>query len=163
MPTWETFKDIVLFAIAVYGAWLSTVNWLQARDKDKRRIDVSAGSVIPAFMDGRTGATYARITAVNTGHRPVTVTGLTFQLREGGRLAILSSSGIPGQPDTQLPATLADGESAYATIAYRDIAQALRQSGRSGTVKLTPICDDSAGTTHIGNAWDVDVDEFLGM
>lgn len=54
MPDWLSLsvaKDILLSAIALYGAVLSTFNFIQATRKDRRAIVVKVGSIMPAYGD----------------------------------------------------------------------------------------------------------------
>lgn len=167
MTSWLSFptlKDYVLFALAIYAAVLSTWNLRQAVEKDRRRLMVTAGSVLPTYENGGLGNSWADIRATNIGQRSVTVTFLAFELPEGGRLIRMSNEGgIPGVQDTPLPAVLTDGQSARHLIAYRDIGHALIRRGTSGRIKITPICEDSAGKTHKGEAWEVDPQELVRM
>jgi hypothetical protein len=163
MQTWfPVVRDVVLFVIAIYGAALSTFNWRQAAKKDRREITVSASTARPTYGD-QLGAPYAKLEAVNTGHRIVTVKTLTFETHSGGRLAPMSADRFPGMPDTRLPVSLSDGQSAHMLLPYSDIAEALIANGQSGKTKLTPVCVDSADNVYCGEAWDVDPSEFLRM
>jgi hypothetical protein len=163
MQTWfPIVRDVVLFVIAIYGAALSTFNWRQAAKKDRREITVSASTAMPTYGD-QLGAPYAKLEAVNTGHRVVTVKTLTFETPSGSRLAPTSLDRFPGMPDTRLPVSLSDGQIAHLLLPYSDIAEALIGNGQSGKIKLTPICVDSAENVYRGEAWDVDPAEFLRM
>jgi hypothetical protein len=158
-------KDIILFALAIYGALLSTWNLIQAIRKEARSIRVTAGSKIPVFTNGEMGKTWVHLEATNIGQRPVTVTTLAFELGAGRRLFNMQHSGQnpPGLEDTALPITLADGQTARLHYAYSDIAQALLSEGQTASCKLTPICEDSAGGIHRGEAWNVDPREWMRM
>ncbi|MDA9529017.1 hypothetical protein ACM42_11415 [Bradyrhizobium sp. CCBAU 25338] len=155
-------RDVVLFAIAVYGAVLSTFNWRQAARKDRRQITISASTAMPTYGD-QLGAPYAKLEALNTGHRVVTVKTLTFETTSGARLAPMLTDRSPGMPDTRLTVTLSDGQSAHLLLPYSDIAEALMANRQAGVVKLTPICVDSADNVYRGEPWDVDPREFLQM
>jgi hypothetical protein len=74
-----------------------------------------------------------------------------------------ADSSIPGIPDTPLPATLSDGQTAFSIMSYEEIGNALLQSGRTGKVKLTPVCVDTAENVYHGEPWTVDPQEFLRM
>ncbi len=163
METWfPVVRDVVLFGIAIYGAVLSTFNWRQAAKKDRRQITVSVSTALPTYGD-QLGAPYAKLEAVNTGHRVVTVKTLTFETPSGARLAPMLTDRFPGMPDTRLPVSLSDGQSAHLLLPYSDIAEALIGNGQTGKVKLTPVCVDSADNVHRGEPWDVDPREFLQM
>lgn len=161
-PQWPVIKDVVLFFIAVYGAALSTFNWRQAVKKDRRQVSVGASTAMPTY-GATVGPPFAKIEAVNTGHRSVTVKTITFELSTGGRLAPMASSGFPGLPDTPLPAALSDGQTASTMMSYADIGTALISSGKTGKTKLTPICIDTTDIVHKGEPWDVDPQEFVQM
>ena len=82
---WASLKDLALFALAIYAALLSTINWRRAQNNEEleefrgSKIIVSAGSLL-VFR----GPAYAQVTAVNAGNDPVTVMLLTFEA-PGGR------------------------------------------------------------------------------
>jgi len=63
-------RDVILFALAIYGALLSTFNLLQARRRDKRSIVVTVSSAIPGYDNGSLGQAFAKVEAVNAGHGP---------------------------------------------------------------------------------------------
>jgi hypothetical protein len=157
-----TTKEVVLFALAIYGAVLSTWNLIKAIRKDRRAVRVTAGSKIPV-TNGQTGATWAHIEATNVGQRPVTITMITLELEGGGRLFNMRNASHQGMEDTALPITLTDGQTARLHQAYADIGQALMSKGLIGKSKITPICEDSAGGIHRGEAWHVDAREIVRM
>ena len=161
--TYDNIKDVVIFLLAIWGAVLSTINWRQNTDKNKRCIKVTASTAMPAYETGDLGDCYAEIKATNTGHRSVTVNRLFFELPDKATLVLISSQGLPGVSNPQFPVTLADGESVSCYISYRDIASALVNSNRSEKVRLTPVCEDSASGVYKGEAWDVDPAEFSKM
>lgn len=166
MGEWTTItivKDVLLFLLAVYGAALSTFNWRQSIRKEQRIITVNLSTAMPTYPDGSVGPCFAKLEAINTGHRTVNIVTLAIELPTGGRLYPTMRSSLPGILDTPLPATLSDGQSAHLFMAYRDIAAALIQSGRTEKIKLTPVCEDSAGGVHKGAPWDVDPHQFSRM
>jgi len=163
METWfPVVRDVVLFMLAIYGAALSTFNWRQAAKKDRREITVSASTAMPTY-GSQLGAPYAKLEAVNTGHRVATVKTLTLETSSGARLAPMQVDRFPGMPDTRLPVSLSDGQSAHVLLPYSDIAEALMGNGQTGKIKLTPICVDSADNVYRGETWDIDPREFLRM
>lgn len=50
--TFTITKEVVLFALAIYGAVLSTWNLVKAIRKDRRALAVTVGSKIPVGMGG---------------------------------------------------------------------------------------------------------------
>jgi hypothetical protein len=161
-PQWSVVKDVVLFFIAVYGAALSTFNWRQAVKKDRRHISISVSTVMPTYGD-RLGNPYARVEAINTGHRVVTIKTIALELPGGERFLFLAPNGIPGVPDTTLPAALSDGQTAFLTISYEAIGTALIGNGRTSNIKLTPVCEDTADNVYRGKPWEVDPQEWVRM
>lgn len=161
--TWSSAKDVALFILAVYGAALSTFNWRQSLKKDSRQITVTASSAMPTYAGGSVGAPYAKVEAINTGQRVVTIKTLTFELPTGGRLYSMHQSGFPGMPDTQLPATLNDGQAAFMMMSYAEIGEALISAGKMSEINLTPVCVNSADNVYRGSPWKVDPKEFLQM
>lgn len=157
----STFKDLVIFALAIYGAGLSTFNLIQAVRKEHRRISVRTLTIMPTY-GGTLGRCFMKVEAVNVGHRPVTIDVLTFELR-GTKLFSFGSDQIPGFPNTRLPAVLADGQTAHAIFAYVDIADALIAAGHTGKASLTPYCEDTVGNVYRGKPWQVDPAEIAQM
>jgi hypothetical protein len=96
-PQWPVIKDVVLFFIAVYGAALSTFNWRQAVKRDQRQVSIAASTVMPAFGN-QLGNPYAKVEAINTGHRVVTIKTISLELPTGARLFSMAAGGIPGFP-----------------------------------------------------------------
>jgi hypothetical protein len=160
--SFPTVKDLVIFLLAIYGAGLSTFNLIQAVRKDRRRVSVRYSTVMPTY-GGTVGRCFAKVEAVNVGHRPVTITSLSFELPSGAKLVSFDSDQLPGFPDTRLPAVLSDGQTAHATISYADIAGALVSAGRTGKTRLTPYCEDTVGKVYRGEAWLADPAELARM
>jgi hypothetical protein len=72
-------KDLVLLALALYGAVLSTFNWRYQVRRDAAQIRVVAGMMTPA--DGsRREPTYAKVEAINVGRCTVMIDILTLEL-----------------------------------------------------------------------------------
>lgn len=166
MQEWLTFgniKDTALFVLAVYGAALSTFNWRQAIQKDRRVVEVSLSRAHPIFQNGQIGSNYIKIYAVNIGHRSVTVDTLALQLSDGSRLVTVVKDDFGEMVDTKLPVKLADGESARVVGSYHRVAEALLKKGISGETTITPICLDSVGGVHQGKPWKVKPEEWINM
>jgi hypothetical protein len=154
-------KDLVVLALALYGAILSTINWRALR-KDARQIKVALGTVMPT-CGSRPGPAYAKIEAINVGQRAVSIDILTLELPSGARMFTPYSTGIAGLESTRLPATLEDGEIAQHVVSHEEIGRALRSHGLGRGTRLTPVCVDTAGNVYKGKPWEVDPDELLRM
>src|SRR5205085_1234408 len=89
---YASLKDIVRFFVAIDA--LSTLNFLQARRKDRRSIRVSISSTLPTYGPD-VGAPYMCVTAANDGHRTVTVATLALELPDRSRLFMLIPGGLP--------------------------------------------------------------------
>jgi hypothetical protein len=150
-----------LFALAIYAAILSTLNFVHARRRERRSITVAVSTQLPAYTDGQTGEPFIQLRATNAGHRPVTVRWLGFELETGECFGSMALNSFPGVSDTPLPATLSDGQSAHIFVSYRAITRGLLHSGRSGATKLIPVCQDSLGEVYKGSALDFDPSDFL--
>ncbi len=155
-------KDVVLFVLAIWGAGLSTYSFLASRRKDKRSIQVKVSSVMLTYGD-KLGPPIAKLEAINIGQRNVTISTLTFETPTKGRMFPLTQDRYPGLSDTKLPITLGDGESAQMYISYKEIGQALLEKYKGDRVNIVPVCIDSTGGEHRGEAWDVDANELIRM
>ena len=81
--TFTISKEVVLFALAIYGAVLSTWNLIKAIRKDRRAVRVTAGSMIPV-SNGQSGDAWAHVEATNIGQRPNLVLGVPIYLHNTG-------------------------------------------------------------------------------
>ncbi|WP_225132177.1 MULTISPECIES: site-specific DNA-methyltransferase [unclassified Bradyrhizobium] len=97
---------------------------------------------------------YQRLDALGAGQRPVAIKTIAFELPKGDRLS-LAADEFPGTPNTTLPATLCDGETAFLMVSHAAIGNALLEM-RVKKVHLTPICTDTAGNVYRGTPWPVD-------
>lgn len=162
MTKFEIWRDVVLLAIALFGAGLSLFNYIDARRRDRRSVKVTMSTAIPAFDDGILGATFVRVSVTNTGVRPVNIVSLGLQLRNGSRLGSLATDQMPGINDSRFPITLVDGEQASIFMMYKDIGRAV--SGRGiAKVEVIPVAEDSTGKLFQGKSWKIDPTEWSGM
>ena len=161
MSGWvSVVKDVVLLLIALYGAALSTFNWRQAIKRDRRAIKVDLGTAILTYQNGSLGQPFAQMRVTNIGQRPVTVASMFLEIAGGARLFSMMPSAFQGVPDTPLPVTLKDGESATHYMSYQEIGEALISSGRRSETEIALVCEDSSGGTYRSESWTVDPDEF---
>jgi hypothetical protein len=162
MTNWPAVKELILFVLAIYAAGLSTFNLFQAVRRNRRTVLIAAGTKLPV-INGEVGAAWANIEVTNVGQRPVTIKVIAFELEGGARLFKMRQGLQPlGLEDTELPITLADGQTARLHHAYVDIGQALMSHGQTlYNCKLTPICEDTAGGVHRGTPWIVDPKQLV--
>ena len=151
-------KDLVLFGLATYGAVLSSVTVAIALLRNRRRLKVTC-TVSYYFEPGRFDP-YLQIEAVNTGTRPVTVTSISCKLPNGEfMMASPNYDDVQLRANTQLPATLADGEAAKVMIALDKVKQGLYEWKLGGDVALLPQVGDSSGSTHEGKPFVIETEE----
>ncbi|MFI0847767.1 hypothetical protein [Mesorhizobium sp. IMUNJ 23232] len=161
MPEWfGPSKDVVLLVLAVWGAALSTFNWWSARSKESRRIKVWLTTKIPTYTSGEMGHPFVCVEAVNVGHRPVKIDYLAVELPDGRTLLPMFHNELPGMPNTKLPVTLGDGESAILAFPYSEVGHGLRQIGVERT-RIRPLATDTAGNKHRGKSWKVTASEMI--
>jgi hypothetical protein len=157
---WPHIRDAVLFVLSLWGAGLSTYNLWAAKRKDGRYLKVSFRTVMQTFTDGNLGEPYAQIEVVNVGHRPVTVSLISFERVDGGRIFATAELGIVGISNTKLPVTLSDGETAHWLMSYQDIGRGLLHHGNGAIEKLTPVCEDTARNVYRGEPWEVNPEQL---
>lgn len=162
MKDFEFAKDVVLFVLAIYAAILSTINFIQSHRRDRRSLKVTMNTVMPTYGPNL-GPPYAQLQAVNAGHRPVTVTVLTFQLPNGKWLMPMWRDVLPGTPDSDFPINLGQGDAARRTFSYKEVADGLLSNGLEGALKLRPVCQDSLGQLYHGKPMKVDPKEWQRM
>ncbi|WP_157617088.1 hypothetical protein [Thioclava pacifica] len=154
MSALEIARNVLPLLLGTIGTVLSIYNFLDARRKSARNLQLSINSAVPAYHDGHVGDPLFQVTATNTGHRNVTVTNLGLELPGNRTLALMRS--YPGFADTATPTTLSDGEIATRHFGYRDLAEAIRTTDLPAKVRIKPFAVDSAGKRHYGDPLEFD-------
>jgi hypothetical protein len=153
---WSVAKDVLTAGAAIYGAALSSLNWWNARKKDRRAVLVTMDTAMPTYPDGSLGPPFARIQVVNTGHRVIRVESLSIEIPGSNRRIVPTAfNNFVGMPDTPLPVSLEDGETAHLMMSYDDVANGLEHAGLDGEIGLVPLCRDSVGGSYRGEPWKV--------
>ena len=142
--------------LAVYGAILSTYNaWSTQRRNtmaERRMLRVRAVRGIPVYDDGIHRGDLVTVYVTNTGRRSVRVNSIELELPDGSHYPKIATDTY----DTQLPATLRDGEEAAVHYHLPALQAALYEHRRSkAAVTLTPICKDSVGDKYAGDPFEV--------
>jgi hypothetical protein len=155
MATLETIaiKDVITFAIAVYGAALSTFNLVQSITKERRQVIINQTAAFYALPAGGVGPAMVNIDVINRGHRPVVVSAPTMQMPNGRLLVFINADGF-----RDFPKRLEDGETGSIRMPYHLIASSLRDAGYSGKVDLRAICIDTTGKRYWGKKYKFDID-----
>lgn len=142
--------------LALYGAILSTYNVLstQRRNKmaERRTLRVRAAHGIPIYNDGVDRGDMVIVSVTNIGQRSVRVNSIELELPDGSHYPKIARDTY----DTQLPATLKDGEEAAIHYHLPALEAALYKHLRStDAVSLTPMCKDSVGNRYTGDLFEV--------
>lgn len=142
-------KDIVTLIVAVYGAFLSTFNFLQSMRKERRQVSIDLTSSYYLGED-RMGEPIGLIRIVNHGQRPIVVTSPTIHLDDGAWVKFLDFEAL-------FPKKLEDGESISLPVFYEHFEAALTSMGGVDNIKtLQPSCTLSTGKTYRGKKWRFD-------
>jgi hypothetical protein len=116
--------------IAAAGLGLGIINSvvvvLTYRNTHAARVEVVVGSSIPT-TDWQPRSS---ITATNTGHLPVTITGMAFEMTNGETLALMD-----GPPGNDLPAVLGLGESRQRWATRTAVVEAIHEHGKGARLK----------------------------
>jgi hypothetical protein len=150
--TWPT---VVTAVVALYGAALSTLNYLASRREKSRRVKVELS--LGFLAHGPTlSPTMLFIVASNIGTLPVTLSSSGIRL-PNGRQAICP---LPNT-DVRFPHELQGGKDCRIWIDAREFADTLRREGLSGKVRLTGFYLDQTGVRHKSKPFKFDADSFL--
>lgn len=150
-------KEVITLGIAAYGAALSTYNLFQALQRDRKRVKVTMNTAMYVY-GGDLGPAMIGIEVVNVGHRPVSVSAPSLELKNGRKVALIGSDGF-----NEFPRQLTDGASAAVRVRYRHVAEALANAGYPDQTEIRPVCTDTTGKSFYGKSWRVNVPEWLGM
>lgn len=113
-------KDAGTLIIALYGALLSTIVFIQTRRRERRKIKIEA---IPSFLrygDGSFSSELTEIVVVNLGHRTVVVSAPCIQLPNKKYINFADADGLH-----DFPKRLEDGEKASIRMTNKKIAKAI--------------------------------------
>jgi len=102
----ENWTDVLTAIVAIYGALLATLTYRRQNRLEQKSLRVSLSNGV-FTGDLGLGARVLIIEIVNTGKRPVTVTGAGFQTSQGNSLVVFrdASNAIP------FPRELSDSQS----------------------------------------------------
>jgi hypothetical protein len=140
-------QDIVSLVLGIWGAGLSTALAFRQFRHDKRRVKVTCA---PALLTTPDLPELIMITAVNTGHRTVTITSAFLLLNDDTAMLTLESRVSRLTGGWPLPARLADGESVTIYIDMDDVEAQVRElQSQDPTIRLAKaIVKDAEGNTY---------------
>lgn len=148
-----TGGEVVTLVLAIYAAGLSTFVAARQVRLDRARLKFTTAFLYPMNQEGFGGA-WLKVTVVNTGQRPTTVTWMSLELPYKRTLSLQDVTGTP------LPVLLGQGQSAEMTKLCSDIAAGVRRAELRAPVKIRPICTDGEGRRHRGPRITVEPDEW---
>jgi hypothetical protein len=128
--------------IAAYGALLSTWNAVSSLWEKSRRVTVKAAYGFEVYGP-QLGPDSIIVTALNMGHRTVTLRGAGIRLPDGREAVYLGRSG-----DARFPHELEGGQSCMICMPIQSIASQLKQVGFSGNVRLAGYFRDALDKTY---------------
>jgi hypothetical protein len=149
----QNWQWLVMAAVAVYGALLSTYNAYVARKQRKRQVKVwlSYGMLTngPELSENM-----LLLSAANAGHRTVTLTSYGFRLPDGRQLV----APVP-QGNASLPCELTEGKSCMFWMSVQEVSQQLKRNGFSGTVRIKGFYRDAVDGLHSSKPFSVNIDQ----
>lgn len=142
MANWPWF-NIVTVLVALYGAGLSTFNYLAQRQRDRRALKVE---IIDSGDEGSSQPTLD-VSAVNIGFRSIHLENkhVAIILKDGEEIVTLSPT---GEFCTHLPCELKEGEKFTAQITVNELSASLAEKGYKGRVKLRGQLIDAEGDAY---------------
>jgi hypothetical protein len=138
--------------VAVYGALLSTWNALSSYWEKRRRVTIKTSYGFETYGP-ELGPNSIIVTALNKGHRTVSLRGAGIRLPDGRDVIHLGQSG-----DARFPHQLDGGHSCMICMPMHSIAVALKQAGFSGTVRLAGYYRDALDKTYTSKRFKFDVE-----
>jgi hypothetical protein len=121
----------------------------------KRRIKVKMGFGFEAFGP-RLGPASILVTAFNKGQQPVTLVAGGLRLPNNQTTHHFGPSGT-----AKFPHDLQRGQNCYMVLPKRDVAEALKRAGFSGTIKVNGFYRDTLDKTYTSGHFKVEVDKWL--
>lgn len=96
---------IIVAAVAVFGAVLSTLNFVAQRRSGRTAVKVTVSNSFFTYAVGPPiSELMLQLSAANTGERPVVLSSFGFKLPDDRKLAILEPKGVEQFPHELLPA-----------------------------------------------------------
>ena len=146
------WDKIILAAVAIYGAALSTFTFVQNRKKSRRRIEVILSFGALTYGD-RLGDQMIFVKVGNVGEKRVRIDGLGLKLPTNRTIAFMN------RPEfDQLPHDLDDGTSCLSGTELEPLRKRWKTEGFRGSVKVQPYAFDTLGTYFYGKKKSITID-----
>jgi len=133
--------DVTLL-VAIYGALLSTLLALMQIRKERRQVRVTSNIALGTRFKGDV-CEFLAITAVNVGHRPVTLVAAGLYMTKGLQFTQIESKAGP----PSLPKKLNDGEQVSIYFDLPEMEKALKQQ-KPGVLFTSAFVRDAEGNTY---------------
>lgn len=150
--TISAYFSLVALIIAIIGAALGIINFLELKGRAKRRLKVKLEYAIPHYPNGQLGDQFIKIVVTNSGHRDVTVTNIGIELPEKRTLAWMQKDIFPIENDSTIPATISDGEAVFRYFPLIGVQLALKNAEVLESETVRVYADDSVGKRHYGQS-----------
>lgn len=143
--------DLLIALVAVYGAVLSTINYLGEREG--LRVDVSLGFLAgPDYFS----ETQLFLKAANTGNKPVTISSMGYEVI-GHNFSLFEAC---PESNITFPYELQPGKSCDTWGPPERLIEPLSQKKITGAVKLQPYFYTQTGKSYKGAPFEVDTAEW---
>jgi hypothetical protein len=146
-------KDVITIIVAIYGAALSTFNFLIAYLERRRRVTVKLTRGIIGTVPEPTNTFI--LTAANPGHRLVTLSGCSLLLPNRQQLIMLGAAG-----SVQFPCDLKEGQSCAVYFPLIEVVEAMLKEGFSGRIALKAVFRDALGNNYESEPFDGNLQEW---
>jgi hypothetical protein len=162
----QSIVQLIIAAVAIYGAALSTYNLYSRRPKVK--VNWSHGFLGTPGV-GITSPPFLTLTAMNKGERTVMLGFVGFDLPYKNLFHILFRRRekyilqfpLPDKLGHKLPYELIPGTSFDYSTPFGDLARSLLNSGYSGDVKVSGYFKDQVGNIYRTKKFVFNIDEWL--
>lgn len=146
---WSRLAHYMIAAVALYGAVLSTITWLDQRAGKARQLDVSLFFGAPIF-EGEQLPHCLQVKAANPGYQPVMLTTAGVFLPDGVRYSADRAT-TRETGDWSFPDRLEPGENTSLVLRAQSLAMlcdTLERRGFRGRVSLVGFYEDALGTIY---------------
>jgi hypothetical protein len=134
----SVLKDFLLFFIAIWGAVLATIQWIQSRKDMTRKLAVSV-SLQTIEGDNRKHERFVQVSVLNEGTRPVTIQAIGLESQLGKKLPYFHS-----ELNVDLPKVLLDGEIVGHLFPSSEINQFIAADWGIENCNLRGFCVDAS-------------------
>ena len=144
--------SLIIAIVAVYGAGLSTYNFiLDRRDKQRKiKVDLSYGFPVSHNMELMDDALV--ITVSNPGNRQVTINTPSIRIPDGKKI-------FTPHPNSNVsfPHTLDEGKNCIVWFPLKEVKYTLSENGYRGKVKMVAQCTDQVDNIYESEPMNVEI------